>query len=66
MAFYRGVFPKGLHSLSFSYFKEEDALVLASIGVEEEDWLDGVVGGKAGGTWAEYWINLDISPVTLI
>ena len=37
--------------------EEEEAIALASIGVEEEealvlasDWLDGVVVGKVGGT----------------
>ena len=42
--------------------EEEEAIALASIGVEEEealvlasDWLDGVVVGKVGGTWADRW-----------
>jgi hypothetical protein len=30
-------------ALTLFTVEEEDALVLASIGVEEEDWLDGVV-----------------------
>jgi hypothetical protein len=32
--------------LALTLFTVEDALVLASIGVEEEDWLDGVGVGK--------------------
>ena len=42
-----------LLALTLFTVEEEDALVLESIDVEKEDALDGVVVGKAGGTYAE-------------
>ncbi len=51
--------------------EEEEAIALASIGVEEEetlvlasDWLDGVVVGKVGGTWADRWYFIGLKALS--